>query len=162
MLCVSLLSVCFVSIFSLCSVRFLVCVLFLFLVCVMCLCTLASLRSAGARFARCGRFAAAVAITPNIIVFVVRGLTFVNVSALGRRSSKDCQENNAFGDPVSPQGPSFMDFQGKPLGPSGMSRAPLGSSGEPSAISRHRRDPPGPSWGILVQDRLVACSTAPA
>ena len=62
MLCyVSLLSVCFVSIFSLCSVRFLVCVLFLFLVCVMCLCTLASLRSAGARFARCGRFAAAAA-----------------------------------------------------------------------------------------------------
>ena len=67
---------------------FLVCVLFLFLVCVMCLCTLASLRSAGARFARCGRFAAAAAasrpqaITPNIIVFVVRGLTFVNVSAL--------------------------------------------------------------------------------
>ena len=89
MLCyVSLLSVCFVSIFSLCSVRFLVCVLFLFLVCIMCLCTLASLRSAGARFARCGRFAAAAAasrpqaITPNIIVFVVRGLTFVNVSAL--------------------------------------------------------------------------------
>ena len=38
---------------------FLVCVLFLFLVCVMCLCTLASLRSAGARFARCGRSAAA-------------------------------------------------------------------------------------------------------
>ena len=67
---------------------FLVCVLFLFLVCVMCLCTLASLRSAGARFARCGRFAAAAAasrpqaITPNIIVFIVRGLTFVNVSAL--------------------------------------------------------------------------------
>ena len=67
---------------------FLVCVLFLFLVCVMCRCTLASLRSAGARFARCGRFAAAAAasrpqaITPNIIVFVVRGLTFVNVSAL--------------------------------------------------------------------------------
>ena len=67
---------------------FLVCVLFLFLVCVMCLCTLASLRSAGARFARCGRFAAAAAasrpqaITPNIIVFVVHGLTFVNVSAL--------------------------------------------------------------------------------
>ena len=41
-----------------------------------------------ARFARCGRFAAAAAasrpqaISTNIIVFVVRGLTFVNVSAL--------------------------------------------------------------------------------
>ena len=39
-------------------------------------------------FARCGRFAAVTAasrpqaISPNIIVFVVRGLTFVNVSAL--------------------------------------------------------------------------------
>ena len=42
-----------------------------------------------ARFARCGRFAAAAAasrpqaITPNIIVFIVHGLTFMNVSALG-------------------------------------------------------------------------------
>ena len=41
-----------------------------------------------ARFARCGRFAAAAAasrpqaISTNIIVFVVRGLTFVNVVAL--------------------------------------------------------------------------------
>ena len=70
----------FCEVFSLCYVRF--------LVCVMCLCTLASLRSAGARFARCGRFAAAAAasrpqaITPNIIVFVVHDLTFMNVSAL--------------------------------------------------------------------------------
>ena len=41
-----------------------------------------------ARFARCGRFAAAAAasrpqaISTNIIVFVVRGLTFANVVAL--------------------------------------------------------------------------------
>ena len=81
-------SMCYVSMAGCVMCLFLVCVLFLFLVCVMCLCTLASLRSAGARFARCGRFAAAAAasrpqaITPNIIVFIVHGLTFMNVSAL--------------------------------------------------------------------------------
>ena len=70
----------FCEVFSLCYVRF--------LVCVMCLCTLASLRSLRPLHGRCGRFVAAAAasrpraITPNIIVFVVRGLTFVNVSAL--------------------------------------------------------------------------------
>ena len=89
---------CVLCLFLVCVLfLFLVCVLFLFLVCVMCLRTLASLRSAGARFARCGRFAAAAAasrpqaITPNIIVFVVRGLTFVNVSALDS-GYKDLQQ----------------------------------------------------------------------
>ena len=83
---VSLLSVCFVSIFSLCSVRFLVCVLFLFLVCVMCLCTLASLRSAGARFARCGRFAAAAAASrpPGTTVCLV---AWLNPRDKGKRLS---------------------------------------------------------------------------
>ena len=44
-----------------------------------------------ARFARCGRFAAAAAaarpqaISTNMIVFVVRGLTFVNVIALAKK-----------------------------------------------------------------------------
>merc|ERR1712139_76799 len=53
---VSIFSLCYVSIFSLCYVRFLVCVMCLFLVCVMCLFLAwrASLRSAGARFARGG------------------------------------------------------------------------------------------------------------
>ena len=36
-----------------------------------------------ARFARCGRFAAAGHKCTNIIEFVVRGLTFANVIALG-------------------------------------------------------------------------------
>ena len=53
---VSSFSLCYVSIFSLCYVRFLVCVMCLFLVCVLCLFLAwrASLRSAGARFARGG------------------------------------------------------------------------------------------------------------
>ena len=53
---VSIFSLCYVSIFSVCHVRFLVSVLCLFLVCVLCLFLAwrASLRSAGARFARGG------------------------------------------------------------------------------------------------------------
>ena len=65
---------------------FLVCVLFLFLVCVMCLCTLASLRSAGARFARCGRFAAAAAASrpPGTTVCLV---AWLNPRDKGKRLS---------------------------------------------------------------------------
>ena len=88
---VSIFRLCHVSIFSLCSVSILSPCYVRFLVCVLCVvfrrvgpvlrCVwLASLGS--------GRFAAAVAasrlqaISPNITVFVVLGLTFMDVSAL--------------------------------------------------------------------------------
>ena len=75
-------SLCSVSMFSLCSVSFLVCVM----------CGVWTRRTRAPRVwlasLASGRFAAAAvaslpqAISPNIIVFVVRGLTFVNVVAL--------------------------------------------------------------------------------
>ena len=79
---------CYVSIFSLCSVS-------IFSMCYVSMhASLASLGGSSLRSlrplrGRCGRFAAAAAasrpqaITPNIIVFIVHGLTFMNVSALG-------------------------------------------------------------------------------
>ena len=89
---VSIFSLCYVSIFSLCYVRFLVCVM----------CGVYTRRTRAPRVwlasLASGRFAAVAAasrlqaISPNIIVFVVRGLTFVNVSALGIKcgGNSDC------------------------------------------------------------------------
>ena len=89
---VSMVRLCYVSIFSLCSVS-------IFSMCYVSMhASLASLGGSSLRSlrplrGRCGRFAAAAAasrpqaITPNIIVFIVRGLTFVNVSALGHNST---------------------------------------------------------------------------
>ena len=84
---VSMVRLCYVSIFSLCSVS-------IFSMCYVSMhASLASLGGSSLRSlrplrGRCGRFAVAAAasrpqaITPNIIVFIVHSLTFMNVSAL--------------------------------------------------------------------------------
>ena len=92
---VSMVRLCYVPIFILCSVSiFSLCSVSIFSMCYVFMhASLASLGGSSLRSlrplcGRCRRFAAAAAasrpqaITPNIIVFIVHGLTFMNVSAL--------------------------------------------------------------------------------
>ena len=80
---VSIFSLCSVSIFSLCSVSlFSLCYVSIFSLCyVWCLdASRSSLRSLAAA-------SRPQAISPNIIVFIVHGLTFIDVGALDHRSA---------------------------------------------------------------------------